>query len=194
MYCRLELVNDTHCGLIVGRNASGFGVIVVIQLVEFIRSVDVHVFVEVVPGTHFDVFNQVSIAAGEASARAQVFTFSLYVADGRTQAEVELILNNGFEVLSFVSEVVAFVFRRHVVSLRVHDRSIDVVRVILSGGCPCFSFFALTVSFLIAATVGVRIACRQRNAVVKRVGCRGAEAVAVLFLNITARSVVFTLV
>ena len=54
--------------------------------------------------------------------------------------------------------------------------------------------FALTVSFLIAAAVGVRIACRQRNAAVKRVGCRGAEAVAVLFLNITTRSAIFTLV
>jgi hypothetical protein len=54
-------------------------------------SVDVHVFVEVVSRTHFDVFNQVSIAANAAAA---VFTFGLNVSDGRTQTEVELILSD----------------------------------------------------------------------------------------------------
>jgi predicted porin len=36
----------------------------------------VHVLVEVVPGTHFDVFNQIRIAAGEAAARLQVFAWT----------------------------------------------------------------------------------------------------------------------
>lgn len=106
VYCRLELVNDTHGRLVVSGDTSRFGVIVVVQLVEFIRSVDVHVLVKVVPGTHFDVFNQIRIAAGEASTRLQVLAFGLYVADGRTQAEVKLILYNCFKVLSFTSEVV----------------------------------------------------------------------------------------
>lgn len=111
MYCKLELVNDTHGRLVVGRYASFTRISVVVQLVELVRRIDVHVLVEVVPGTHFDVFNQIRIAAGEAAARLQVFAFGLYVADGRTQAEVELILYNGFEVLGFASEVVTLVFR-----------------------------------------------------------------------------------
>lgn len=93
VYCRLELVNDTHGRLVVSGDTSRFGVIVVVQLVEFIRSVDVHVLVKVVPGTHFDVFNQIRIAAGEASTRLQVLAFGLYVADGRTQAEVKLVIS-----------------------------------------------------------------------------------------------------
>ncbi len=93
---------------VVSGDTSRFGVIVVVQLVEFIRSVDVHVLVKVVLGTHFDVFNQIRIAAGEASTRLQVLAFGLYVADGRTQAEVKLILYNCFKVLSFTSEVVIF--------------------------------------------------------------------------------------
>ena len=77
MYYRLELVNDTNRSLVVGGYASCASVGIIIQLVELVRRVHVHVFVEVVPGTQFYVFNQVRIAAAEATASLQVFTFSL---------------------------------------------------------------------------------------------------------------------
>jgi hypothetical protein len=103
-------------------------------------NIDVHVFVEVVSRTHFDVFNQI------IAAEPEVFTFSLNVADGRTQTEVELILSNGFEVLSFVSEPSA---SGHVAGFAVvHDCQVDVVCVVFQPGCPCFSFVAFAVSFL----------------------------------------------
>ena len=76
VYCRLELVNDTHGRLVVGRYASFTRISVVVQLVELVRRIDVHVLVEVVPGTHFDVFNQIRIAAGEAAARLLDYGFA----------------------------------------------------------------------------------------------------------------------
>ncbi len=41
-----------------------------------------------------------------ASRAVQVFTFRLQVSDGWTQTEVELVLSNNFEVLSFVGSEV----------------------------------------------------------------------------------------
>ena len=185
MYCsRLELVNDTHGRPVVSGDTSRFGVIVVVQLVEFIRSVDVHVLVKVVP-VPTSMYLTRSASPPEKPARdCRSFAFGLYVADGRTQAEVKLILYNCFKVLSFTSEVVIF-FRSHVVSLGVHDGRIDVVSVIFCRGRPCFGFVAIAVSFLIHATVRAGVACRQCDTVVERVGGCGAEAVAILLANRT---------
>jgi hypothetical protein len=49
--------------------------VVFVQQVDLVVSIHVEVFVEVVSGTHFDVFSQICIATAEAFT--QVFTFGL---------------------------------------------------------------------------------------------------------------------
>ena len=99
---RLELVNQAQRDDIVSTDTRLTGEFIFINQVDFVIHVGGHVFVEVVSRTHINIFQQILIAV-----TFDVFTFRLQVSHGRTQAEVELVLSNHFEVLRFVSEAVS---------------------------------------------------------------------------------------
>ena len=69
---RLELVNNTHCELVVFIDTSLTNILRVIQQVELVCRVDVHVFVEVVPGTEFDVVYTGGVTTFKATTTAQI--------------------------------------------------------------------------------------------------------------------------
>ena len=106
----LELVLQTNTHDVVSAATRCFGVAVVVQQVDFVVNIGRHVFVEVVVSTNFYIFNQVSIAASVGRTvvgeTVQALTFRLQVCDRWAQTEIELVLSNNFEVLSFVSNCI----------------------------------------------------------------------------------------
>ena len=98
-------------------------IITLIKQVDLISGIYVHVLIEVIPGTDFNVVQTIRIFV-----TCYVQCFRIGVTDGWTQTEVELILQNSFEVLCFVHNIT--VVGIHVVRFTVHHSSIDVVGII----------------------------------------------------------------
>src|SRR5690606_14677804 len=105
--------------------------VVFVQQVDVVVSPHVEVFVEVVSRANLNEFRQICIATAEATDGSQVFTFGLDVGDCRTQAEVELVLSNNFEVLGFVSKtsITARTSTGSVTGFSIGGCQVDVVSV-----------------------------------------------------------------
>ena len=107
-----ELVNQAQGDDVVGRDTVVFvEAVVVIQQVDFVINVGRHITVEVIGSANVHIFDQIFI--GVAAVIIEIFAFGLQLGDGRTQAEVELILRGDFEVLRFVGHAVIAV-RGHI--------------------------------------------------------------------------------
>ena len=145
---RLELVNQTQRDDIVSTDTRLTGEFIFINQVDFVIHVGGHVFVEVVSRTHINIFQQILIAEV-----FDVFAFRLQVSHGWTQAEVELVLSNHFEVLRFVSKAVSGSWVAAVrgtktgcvVGLRVLCCQIDVVGIVLQATRIDFCVIPFTV-------------------------------------------------
>lgn len=173
-------------------------VCVFVQQVDVVVSPHVEVFVEVVSCANLDEFSQICIATFEGAFRvghaSQVFTFGLHVGDCWTQAKIELVLSNNFEVLRFVSKT-SIAIRPGtggVTGFSIGGCQVDVVGIVFQTQTPCFSFVAFAVSFLIQSTVSVAIRCDCTEAFAEIVTQRVAYAVTVRGFNVS--TVVFALV
>ncbi len=181
-YEQLELVNQTQRDDIVSTDTCLTGEVIFIQQVDFVINIGGHVFVEVVSRTHVNILQDILIAIV-----FDVFTFRLQVSHGWTQAEVELILSNHFEVLRFVSPALIANAGR-VVSLSILCSQVDVVRVVFQTtgvGLCAIAFTVVARSVLVSSTFRTGDCRTECEAFAQIVSQRAAVAVTVLTQRVT---------
>ena len=124
---------------------------------------------------------------------SHVLALGVYPCQGWTQAEVELVLSNRFEVLGLICDTIITVWC-HIAGFSIHHRQIDAIGIVFGTDGPRFSSFTASITravlacrFLFVSTIRRRVRRTQAQAgqVAREVvGGRHTEAVAILETHI----------
>ena len=119
----------------------------------------------------------------------------MQISDGRTQAEIKLVLSNSFKVFRLVRDKV-ITEDSHILSFRISCSQVNVICVIFQASSPYFSSFTrsiqrifFSIGYLPISTIRFCIGCTNAKSFII-VSSRQTKAITIRFNYVTAFHVV----